>query len=177
MGGARVVLLRGIGPATHAKLTMTALAEACRANGLTDTVNLLATGNLIVRSDRAAAEVETTILGLLAAAGVATKAVTCEAARIAALPGLCPDPVACRDRPAQVQVTFLSRPLTDATLAVLRGRAGPERVERIGDDLWIDYSGGIAQSRLTGPVIERATGAVATARNWNTVLKLVDRLD
>ena len=29
-----VVLLRGIGPATHAKLTMTALAEGCRAAGL-----------------------------------------------------------------------------------------------------------------------------------------------
>ncbi len=168
-----VVLLRGIGPSTHAKLTMTALQAAARAAGLPETVNLLATGNLVIRSDLGADEVEAILLGILSAAGIATRAVTCTGLRIASLPSLCPDPAACRDRPAQVQVTFLSRPLTDDALAALRSRAGPERLERIGTDLWIDYRGGIAGSRLIGPVIERATGAVATARNWNTVQKLV----
>jgi uncharacterized protein (DUF1697 family) len=173
---AHVVLLRGIGPATHAKLTMTALAEACRAAGLPDTVNLLATGNLIVRSRRSAAKVEATVLGLMAAAGITTKAMTCTAARITALPGQCPDVGICTDRPARVEVIFLSQPPTEAALELLRLRAGPERVERIGDDLWIDFGDGVAGSRLTIPVIERATGAVATGRNWNTVMKLVRRL-
>lgn len=167
-----VVLLRGIGPLTHAKLTMTALQAACRAGGLPDTVNLLATGNLVIRSDLPREAVEGRVLGILAAAGVRTQAVTCTAARIAALLSLCPDPDACRDRPAQVQVTFLSQPLTDAALSTLRARAGQERLERIGTDLWVDYRGGISQSRLTATVIERSTGATATARNWNTVGKL-----
>lgn len=167
-----VVLLRGIGPVSHRKMTMSALEAAARAAGLPDTSNLLATGNLVVRSDLQGAEVERILLGLLAAKGVETRAVTCDAARISALPGLCPDREACAERPAQVQVTFLGAPLTDAALATLRVRAAGERVERIGRDLWIDYRGGISQSKLTGPVIERATGTVATARNWNTVLRL-----
>ncbi|WP_374374707.1 DUF1697 domain-containing protein [Tabrizicola sp.] len=171
-----VVLLRGIGPATHAKLTMTALAEGCRAAGLADTVNLLATGNLIVRSDLSAAKVEAIVLDVLLAAGVSTKAVTCAARRIAALPRLCPDEEACRDRPARVEVVFLSQPLTDTALTLLRDRAGSERVARIGTDLWIDFAEGIVGSRLTIPVIERVTKSVATGRNWNTVMRLVRHL-
>lgn len=168
-----IVLLRGIGPSTHAKMTMVQLRDACLAAGLPDTRNLLATGNLIIRADRPASEVEARVLGLLATRGVATRAVTCSAARIAALPALCPDPDACARHPSQVQVTFLSVPLTDDALAILRARATVERVDRIGDDLWIDYRGAISVSKLTGPVIERTTGAIATARNWNTVQRLV----
>jgi uncharacterized protein (DUF1697 family) len=167
------VLLRGIGPPTHAKLTMTALAAACRDSGLPETVNLLATGNLIVRSNQTAVEVEAIVLGHLASAGVMTKAIMCDRERIGALVRLCPDALASDDRPSEVQVTFLSHPLTDASLAILRSRAGPERLERIGTDLWIDYCGPIAQSKLTTKVIERVTRTVGTARNWNTVRRLV----
>jgi len=170
----RVVLLRAIGPATHAKITMRALEAALRQGGLPDCRNLLNTGNLVIRSELTAAQVEKVVLDLLAAHGVATKAVTLDGDRLRALPGLCPDPASSVARPAQVAVTFLGRSLTDAALASIRQRAVVERVERIGDDLWIDYGPSVAALRLTNVFIERATGAVATARNWNTVRRLVD---
>jgi uncharacterized protein (DUF1697 family) len=57
MNGPHVVLLRGIGPATHKIITMSALAAAFQAAGLLRVTNVLATGNLIVEDPRPAAEI------------------------------------------------------------------------------------------------------------------------
>src|SRR5690606_35761454 len=50
-----------------------------------------------------------------------------------------------------------------------------ERIAVIGRELWIDYgSGGAASTRLTGPVLDRALRTAGTARNINTVRRLVE---
>ena len=49
---------------------------------------------------------------------------------------------------------------------------GPEVLRAAGSQLYIVYPDGIGRSRLTGVLIERTLGTRATARNWNTVLKL-----
>jgi uncharacterized protein (DUF1697 family) len=72
--------------------------------------------------------------------------------------------------PASVQVTFFaSDPRPDAVLPPL-----PERTALVGRELHAHYPDGIARSKLTPVLVERTFGARGTARNWNTVLKLVD---
>jgi len=53
---------------------------------------------------------------------------------------------------------------------------GPETVRSDGRQLYIVYPAGIGRSKLTGTLIERLLETRATARNWNTVLKLADMI-
>lgn len=65
---------------------------------------------------------------------------------------------------------------TPSTADVARLRAsisGPERLETGDRVLYISYPDGQGRSKLTGTVIERALGTRGTARNWNTVMKLL----
>ena len=55
--------------------------------------------------------------------------------------------------------------------------AGGERVAVRGDALWIDYASGVARSKLTPAVLDRAVGSPVTARNWNTVQALARMLE
>ena len=57
-----------------------------------------------------------------------------------------------------------------------RGRDG-ERVRRAGDALWFHYPNGAGTSKLTPSLIDRAVGSPATARNYNTVIKLKEMLE
>ncbi|WP_315095372.1 DUF1697 domain-containing protein [uncultured Cellulomonas sp.] len=49
---------------------------------------------------------------------------------------------------------------------------GNEKVAFAGDETYACYPDGIGRSKLTLPVLEKATGRSGTARNWNTVLAL-----
>ena len=49
---------------------------------------------------------------------------------------------------------------------------GREKVAFAGDETYAYYPDGIGRSKLTLPVLEKATGRAGTARNWNTVLAL-----
>ena len=67
---------------------------------------------------------------------------------------------------------FLSADLpNDAIERLTRvARAGEEAVVH-GRELYVHYPAGIARSKLSGVLIERA-GVVATGRNWRTVMRL-----
>jgi uncharacterized protein (DUF1697 family) len=75
-----------------------------------------------------------------------------------------------------LHVMFLeSDPLAGA-LDALRERLLPgERIALRGRDLWIDYPAtGVANTRLTKAVLDRALGVAGTARNLLTLRKLVE---
>jgi uncharacterized protein (DUF1697 family) len=171
--GSHVVLLRGIGPATHKIITITALAEACTAMGLARVTNVLATGNLIVHDPRPAEDILRLAQQTAASHGLRVAMLIRPVSHLRALLAADPDPVASADRPEKIQVTFLDPALSDEGLARLRARATVERIERLNGELWVDYRGPIHISKLTAPVIERATGAVQTARNWRTLQRIV----
>jgi uncharacterized protein (DUF1697 family) len=173
----RIALLRAIGGATHAKLTMKALEAQLIASGLPRTQSLLATGNFVIASDWTSAAIRTTIANLLSQAGLeperAQSVLIRDADALERLIPANPFPEAARQMPSQVQVVFLSSRPEESALATLRSRAlGVERIERIGDEIAIDYASLISQSKLTTTLIEKTLDCRATARNWNTVLRL-----
>jgi uncharacterized protein (DUF1697 family) len=50
---------------------------------------------------------------------------------------------------------------------------GPEEAHLHGRELFIYYPNGVGRSRLTAALLDKTTQTVATARNWNTVTKLL----
>jgi uncharacterized protein (DUF1697 family) len=53
---------------------------------------------------------------------------------------------------------------------------GRESAKAVGKTLYLTYPDGIGVSKLSITVIEKALGTRGTARNWNTVLKVGERL-
>jgi uncharacterized protein (DUF1697 family) len=72
-------------------------------------------------------------------------------------------------------IAFLSAEPEDP--GALEAYAGPEEHRLLGRELYIYYGAGMARSKLTNALIERKLGVKATARNWNTVTKLLELCD
>jgi uncharacterized protein (DUF1697 family) len=167
-------LLRGIGPETHKKLTMKALEAACRNAGLPHTTNLLATGNLIIKSEKSETQVVSIISEVLAKAGVHSAVLVRSIDYLEAIAALNPFPEAVHARPSQVLIFFATGTIADEAIDLLGQRCQQgETIARLGDDMIIDFHGPVSTSRLTIAFIERMIRCTTTARNWNTVQKIV----
>lgn len=84
-----------------------------------------------------------------------------------------PFPDAALDR--MVHAMFLEGDAAPGAVAQLTVRLQQgERIALVGRELWIDYGqGGVASTKLTRAVLDRALGTAGTARNRNTVRTLV----
>lgn len=65
-----------------------------------------------------------------------------------------------------------SKPEPEAIVAVLAFDRGPEKPCIFGKTLYCYYPDTVIDSKFTGAWIEKTLGVRATARNWNTVLKI-----
>ncbi len=78
--------------------------------------------------------------------------------------------------PKLMLVNFLDAVPTKAGITALDAfNAGREEYVIDGREMFIRYENGVAETKLTPPVIRRKLGVTGTARNWNTVGKLRDR--
>lgn len=85
-----------------------------------------------------------------------------------------PFPREAKEAPARLLVVFLKAAAPPAAAAALRSAVrGPELVRVAGRHAYIVYPDGAGRSKLTNALIEAKLGARGTARNWNTVLKLL----
>ena len=78
---------------------------------------------------------------------------------------------------ARVHACFLAGPAPDGARTVLDGIVAkyPARRDRFhltGHTLYLHLPEGAADTKFSGKPLDRALGVIATARNWNTVLKL-----
>jgi uncharacterized protein (DUF1697 family) len=70
---------------------------------------------------------------------------------------------------------FLSEvPDGAAQAALVKGHKGPEMLEMRGPEIYLYYPDGVGRSKLTGAVIESKLNVSGTARNWNTLQKLLE---
>lgn len=84
-----------------------------------------------------------------------------------------PFPDAAKNDPSHYVVVFLS----DAPKkGGLDDYEGPEPKAIAGRELYIDYGigAGMARSKLTNTLIEKKLGVRGTARNWNTVTRMLE---
>jgi uncharacterized protein (DUF1697 family) len=76
---------------------------------------------------------------------------------------------------AKLLVMFLAGvPDAQGQARLVKGHKGPEMLEIRGPEVYLYYPDGVGRSKLTTAVLERHLGAMGTARNWNTLTKLVE---
>lgn len=165
-------LLRGINVGGRTKVSMSDLRATCAAAGLDDVQTYIQSGNVVFSStQRSAPKIEASIerairdeLGQDVTVMVRTAA---QLGRIVER-----NPFAADDLPATaLVVAFLKRRTT--TKALDLSAYGPETAAVHGTEVYLHYPNGQGRSKVTNAVLERLLGTPATARNWNTVGKLL----
>jgi uncharacterized protein (DUF1697 family) len=166
-----VCLLRAIGPATHALMSMADLRAGCEAAGLTDVATHGNTGNLICRSTRSPRAVRGLVQQVVEGFGLppACEVFVRTPRQMAFVVDTNPFPEAVIERPQHVGVcSFHNAPRWPAWV---KDYEGPHRLATIGAHLIVDYPDGNA----SGLDIERRIGARMTQRNWRVFASLAEK--
>ncbi|MDJ0770569.1 MAG: DUF1697 domain-containing protein [Ilumatobacter sp.] len=175
-----VALLRGINVGGANKLSMADLRATLAMLGFDDVVTYIQSGNAIFD---AGADADENALGASIAGaldtehGLAVPVVVRPADDLARIARSHPDAGRGID-PKLLHVLFLdSMPTTGATAALDPARFEPDGWTVDGREIYVRYPDGSGRSKLTIEVFERSLDVTATARNLNTVRKLVDLAD
>ena len=167
-------LLRGVNLGGR-KLLMADLSTICTDLGYRDPITLLASGNVVLTTEDDAAEVEAALEAALARFGLVTDVLVRGSAELERVITANPFPDAVEHHPSHVTVTFYRAPFPAEALNRLRAiHDGPERLSAVGRELFIDFGGreGMRESKLVPTARKAKFPTIATARNWNTVVKL-----
>lgn len=172
-----VSLLRAVNLAGHNMVKMDALRTLYESLGLTGAQTYVQSGNVVFRSTakdlgRLGKRIEDAIeesFGFRTSVVLRTSAELHDIVRrnpFAKLTGI---------EPKKLVVSFLAgQPGPEASEKVRQIKVGPEEIFLDGRELYIYYSGGIGTSKLTPAMLERAIKVSGTARNWNTVTKVLE---
>jgi uncharacterized protein (DUF1697 family) len=174
----QVALLRGINLGSRNRIAMAELREHLSALGYGDVRTLLQSGNVVLTAEapreRLARELEREIASRF---GVETQVVVRTREELAAVVALDPlrDVV---DRDKLYQVSFLSsEPDPQAVRAIAAVDVAPERFAHVGREIYAWHPNGIQRSPLAKLLSDRHLGVTATARNWNTTVRLLELAD
>lgn len=170
-----VSMLRGVNVGGSSRLKMAALKEAYVAIGLGDVHTLLQSGNVMFTSrakdreslaKRIMQEIERRFDLQIEVLIRTLDEIRTLVARGPATP---------RADPSKLLVMFLARvPDARAQSALLKEYKGPEMIEIRGPEVYLYYPNGVGRSKLTNAFLENRLDAAGTARNWNTLKKLVE---
>lgn len=169
-----VALLRGIGGATHARMSMADLRHGAMAAGLEDVRTVLATGNLIFSTTLDEADAAGAVAAVVASHGLTNAVILRSPTALADVRAANPFAEAATDHPSHLLVHFLAGLPAAGYADRLAAYDGPEGVVLRGTAVYLDYVGGVGPSKLTGARLERIFGVTGTARNWNTLGKPID---
>jgi uncharacterized protein (DUF1697 family) len=167
-----VALLRGINVGGKGKLPMATVRAVFEAAGASDVVTYIQSGN-VVFSHRAGslATLERNLEDALAReAGFSVPVMLRTAAEIAAVVANNPYPNA---QPKQLHVVFLAgKPSAAAVRSIDRDKYEPEEFVVAGREVYMHLPNGLGRAKLPPALAKLQTPG--TARNWQTVNKLVE---
>jgi uncharacterized protein (DUF1697 family) len=171
------VLIRGINVGRAKRISMAELTQVLEGLGYTDVRTVLQSGNAVLSAPpRQEKRIATALEAALAAeTGVSAVVLVRTRDQIAAAIDGNPLPV---PNGSRFMVTFLTGVPDAAALATIdRARYLPEEFA-VGDGvLYVWCANGITDSALLPEMSEKKLKTQATARNWNTVTKLLTMLD
>ena len=176
----RVALMRSI-VINGQRVKMTdAMALAERVGG-TEVQSVIATGNLLFRSDKSPRVLERELEAECEAIyGRATEMVVKTAEQWRSLLAANPFPDEAARAPSRLLAWAMRDPIPDSGTEQLRRRAiGAERVERTpAGDFYVWFGEApVPESSMASGFGLKALGAVGTNRNWNTAIKIARALD
>ncbi len=168
-------LFRGINVGGNHKVKMDDLKAVHEALGLQDVLPYIQSGNVVFKSN------DTDILQLQkqiqdsfeSKFGFHSEVIVRTSDELSAIVAKNPF----QDQPGKelkwVAVIFLATlPATTSQEALLKAYIGPEEIFFSGKEMYVYYPEGMGRSKLSHSFIEKKLKTGATARNWNTILKL-----
>jgi uncharacterized protein (DUF1697 family) len=174
-----MALVRGINVGGRNTVPMAELRSALAGIGLEDVATYIQSGNVVIRHAPGEAA------GLASAMercieegfGVSARVVVRTRDELAEVAGRNPFLERGAD-PAQLHVVFLDREPEPGAVAELDPvRSPPDEFEVHGREIYLRLPNGMGRTKLSGDYFERRLGVAATARNWKTVLALVELAD
>jgi len=167
-------LLRGINVGGNNKISMAELRALGEKMGWENVQTYIQSGNIVFSASGKAAALEMELeRAIVKRFGLSIPVVARAAADWPAYIKSNPFLGACKKDPHLVMLCLAkTSPKSDAAKALRQRAAAGERIEQIGDALWIHFPNGVARSKLSPALLDRVTGSSVTARNWLTVLKL-----
>ncbi|WP_129305904.1 DUF1697 domain-containing protein [Streptomyces sp. L2] len=174
-------LLRGINVGGSRKLPMADLRELMTGLGHTGVRTHLQSGQAVFTPGTSDHGDEESLAARLAKAieerfGFTVDVIVRDHAYLRAVAEACPFPAADL-QPKQLHVTYFSAPVGPEHFAGIDQAAHLPEEFRLGDRcLYLYAPDGLGRSKLAELLSRRppAKGVVATSRNWNTVLKLIE---
>lgn len=169
-----VALLRGINVGGKNKVPMAELRELFATLGHEDVVSYIQSGNVVftstVKPAQAASDLAAAIVkefGLRVPVIVRTRT---ELAKV-----ITSNPYLKRGADSKLHVTFLAdRPSAAAIKRLDPDRCPPDEFTVQGREIFMFMPNGMGRTKLTIDYFEKRLGTQGTARNWNTVNKLLD---
>lgn len=157
---------------------MPQLRELLTGAGMNDVRTYLQSGNVVVRSDAPADDLAGTCERVIAEElGLDIRVVARTRDELAEV--VARNPLAdVATNPKRYQVSFLDAELPPKLLQELSALAvDSERFVAIGRELYAWHPEGVARSKLWNTLAGKGLGATATARNWTTVIALLEMAD
>jgi uncharacterized protein (DUF1697 family) len=170
-----ISLLRGINVGGHNKIKMETLRSIYESLELRNVQSLLQSGNVVFETDRddqlkLTIELEDVVEKEF---GFRPKTILRTFAELKDV--IKRNPFTDQDRdPSRLLVMFLENDPTDEAKQALQSmETTPEEIQINGQEVYLYYPNDIARSKLTNTLIEKKLSIKGTARNWNTITKLI----
>jgi uncharacterized protein (DUF1697 family) len=169
-----VALLRGINVSGRNKLPMTALTALLEGLGYEDVVTYIQSGNVVFTSAAKEAKVASDIAGAVEKKfKFRVPVIVRTRAQLQKVVAGNPYLEAGAD-PSKLHVTFLAAKPTAAAIKQLDpDRCPPDELTVRGREIYMLLPNGMGRTKLTIDYFEKRLGTQASARNWNTVNKLL----
>ena len=172
-----ISLLRAVNLAARNRVPMEGLRELYHSLGFDDVQSYVQSGNLVFRTNqRDLRKLADRIEGAIADQfGVETSVILRTVPELEQI--VARNPFAARPdvAPNKLLVTFFAHdPREEACTSLASLKPETEELHLRGRELFIYFPTGAGRSKLTAAKIDKLAGCAGTARNWNTVLKLLE---
>ncbi|HUJ39771.1 MAG TPA: DUF1697 domain-containing protein [Candidatus Acidoferrales bacterium] len=175
--GAIICLLRGVNVGGHNKCAMESLRALCESLKLENAKTYVQSGNVVFGTEETDMERlrERFQKAFERKFGFRADVVLRTAGEMKAVVERNPFPKRAAEEPGKLAVLFLAaKPARGAAEMLAKLPRGGEEMRLDGRELYIYFPDGMGQSKLAWSTLGEKLGTSVTARNWNTVTKLLE---
>lgn len=172
-----IAMLRGVNLGPHNRIKMDALRALCESLDLEDARTYVQSGNIVFRTkEKNTAKLAKKIQDAIEKTfKFRPEVIVRSPEELRSAIKATPFPKGRNLEPGKILVTFLTaEPPPGAQDALAMFRKYPEEVHLKGRELYIYFPNGAGRSKLPWSSVEKVFKVTGTARNWNSVLALLE---